>query len=339
MDFLQAEIKRQQELTLKRSAAAQSKQGPTKSKYMKRSQLEEESRTTIATDAKRRRVDTPDKASTSALKEEEEEVNQKNISEAELVKRLRQRNEPIRLFGESMDERLKRLRKLEILQPEVEEGMRNEFRAAMDKVDEEHLQKLAKGKTSEITEEEMAKLQMRPDWSKIQEICKDVNKGSEDNDRAQIIKLFRHILDLWEATLFQRSDDVKRSLAGKNESGVQKQTAASLKPLFKGMRKNTIDYSISRFLAEIVEYISQREYSKATDAYLRMAIGKAQWPIGVTMVGIHERSAREKIFSQTVAHVLNDETKRKYIQAVKRLITVMQNIFPTDPSKSIEFMG
>ena len=45
-----------------------------------------------------------------------------------------------------------------------------------------------------------------------------------------------------------------------------------------------------------------------------MAIGNAPWPIGVTMVGIHARTGREKIFSQSIAHVLNDETQRKYIQ-------------------------
>lgn len=45
-----------------------------------------------------------------------------------------------------------------------------------------------------------------------------------------------------------------------------------------------------------------------------MAIGNAPWPIGVTMVGIHARTGREKIFSKHVAHVLNDETQRKYIQ-------------------------
>lgn len=53
---------------------------------------------------------------------------------------------------------------------------------------------------------------------------------------------------------------------------------------------------------------------QANDAYLEMAIGNAPWPIGVTMVGIHARTGREKISSRYVAHVLNDETQRKYIQ-------------------------
>lgn len=55
---------------------------------------------------------------------------------------------------------------------------------------------------------------------------------------------------------------------------------------------------------------------QANDAYLQMAIGNAPWPIGVTMVGIHARTGREKIFSKHVAHVLNDETQRKYIQVM-----------------------
>jgi len=49
-----------------------------------------------------------------------------------------------------------------------------------------------------------------------------------------------------------------------------------------------------------------------------MAIGNAAWPIGVTMVGIHARTGREKIFARNVAHVLNDETQRKYIQVFVR---------------------
>lgn len=48
------------------------------------------------------------------------------------------------------------------------------------------------------------------------------------------------------------------------------------------------------------------------------------------MVGIHERSAREKIFSNQVAHVLNDEVSRKYIQSLKRLLTFAQSKYPPE---------
>lgn len=64
-----------------------------------------------------------------------------------------------------------------------------------------------------------------------------------------------------------------------------------------------------KYFLKLNHYVLQ-----ANDAYLEMAIGNAPWPIGVTMVGIHARTGREKISSRNVAHVLNDETQRKYMQ-------------------------
>lgn len=74
--------------------------------------------------------------------------------------------------------------------------------------------------------------------------------------------------------------------------------------------------------------MQRREYLKAQEYYLQLAIGNAPWPIGVTAVGIHERSSRERIHSSQVAHVLNDEKSRKYIQSLKRLMTFCQEKYP-----------
>ena len=61
------------------------------------------------------------------------------------------------------------------------------------------------------------------------------------------------------------------------------------------------------------------------------------WPIGVTMVGIHARTGREKIFSKHVAHVLNDETQRKYIQVSSLEGEVLWRLtFPTSQTKFCE---
>lgn len=43
---------------------------------------------------------------------------------------------------------------------------------------------------------------------------------------------------------------------------------------------------------------------------------------------IHERSAREKISADQVAHVLNDEVSRKYIQSLKRFAIPKHSSFP-----------
>ena len=87
----------------------------------------------------------------------------------------------------------------------------------------------------------------------------------------------------------------------------------------------------------MVNCCMKRDYIAVTYQYIRMTIGNAPWPIGVTMVGIHERSAREKIYTNSVAHVMNDETTRKDMKSVKRLMTFCQRHYPTMPSKPVEF--
>jgi pre-mRNA-splicing factor 18 len=91
-----------------------------------------------------------------------------------------------------------------------------------------------------------------------------------------------------------------------------------MKPLLRKLKNCTLQDDILECLVDIVKLMLDKEYIRANDAYLEMAIGNAPWPIGVTMVGIHARTGREKIFSRNVAHVMNDETQRKYIQGLKR---------------------
>lgn len=38
-------------------------------------------------------------------------------------------------------------------------------------------------------------------------------------------------------------------------------------------------------LGEIMHNMQIRQYQRANDSYLRLSIGNAAWPIGVTMVG------------------------------------------------------
>ena len=62
------------------------------------------------------------------------------------------------------------------------------------------------------------------------------------------------------------------------------------------------------------------------------------WPIGVTMVGIHERSAREKLHeSDKTAHIMSDETTRKYLQSIKRCLSFAQTRWP--PDDHLQLMG
>ncbi|CAH3179939.1 unnamed protein product [Porites lobata] len=110
-------------------------------------------------------------------------------------------------------------------------------------------------------------------------------------------------------------DVILKFIQAKLAGATQCQTESYLKPLLRKLKHKKTPRDILAFLTIIIMSLLEREYVKANDSYLQMAIGNAPWPIGVSMVGIHARTGREKIFSQNVAHVLNDETQRKYIQS------------------------
>lgn len=69
---------------------------------------------------------------------------------------------------------------------------------------------------------------------------------------------------------------------------------------------------------------------------MEMAIGNAPWPVGVTRSGIHQRPGSAKAYVSNIAHVLNDETQRKYIQ-VRILFLIWNKIKNRKIIKKIEF--
>ncbi|XP_029108211.1 pre-mRNA-splicing factor 18 isoform X1 [Scleropages formosus] len=261
------------------------------------------------------------------------------LSRQEVIRRLRERGEPIRLFGESDYDAFQRLRKIEILAPEVNKGLRNDLKAAMDKIDQQYLNELVGGQEAgdADTQHDLKVHEENTTIEELEALGESLGTGDDNRDMDVINKVLKFLLGVWAKDLNGREEYVKRSVQGKLASATHKQTESYLKPLFRKLRKKSLSADIKESITDIIKFMLQREYVKANDAYLQMAIGNAPWPIGVTMVGIHARTGREKIFSKHVAHVLNDETQRKYIQGLKRLMTICQKHFPTDPSKCVEY--
>uniref|UniRef100_A0AAR2K0E8 Pre-mRNA-splicing factor 18 n=1 Tax=Pygocentrus nattereri TaxID=42514 RepID=A0AAR2K0E8_PYGNA len=257
----------------------------------------------------------------------------------QVIRRLRERGEPIRLFGETDYDAFQRLRKIEILAPEVNKGLRNDLKAAMDKIDQQYLNEIVGGQEAGDldTQHDLKVHEENTTIEELEALGASLGTGDDVRDMDIIDKVLRFLLGVWAKDLNGREDHVKRSVQGKLASATQKQTESYLKPLFRKLRKKNLPADIKESITDIIKFMLEREYVKANDAYLQMAIGNAPWPIGVTMVGIHARTGREKIFSKHVAHVLNDETQRKYIQGLKRLMTICQKHFPTDPSKCVEY--
>lgn len=149
-------------------------------------------------------------------------------------------------------------------------------------------------------------------------------------------KFFKKMLREWADSLANRPDAEKRSVKGKVAMKTQRQCKDYMRPFFKMCKKKQVSPTILDKVVMLVKHCEDREYVKAHSVYMDLAIGRSAWPIGATSVGIHERAARERIQTNKIAHVMNDEGARKYVTSMKRLMTICQANYPAEgPSKMV----
>ena len=246
---------------------------------------------------------------------------------------------PVRLFGEVLsnqgdESRRRRLRQALAQHNETLAGLeeKNEFRLEKGhSIRNTFLEKDnndAESKTAGLPDKSQKK---RDETEKIEE-----NKPLPTDPHKRIYKYFKGLLREWEDDLSKRPEEVKRSVAGKNETKTMQQCRDYIAPLFKQCKKRQVEEGQLQNIVKIVNFCIEGEFVKAHDAYMDVAIGRAAWPIGVTMVGIHARSGRAKIESSNVAHVMNSELQRKYLTSIKRLMTFAQSKRPDiHPSKKV----
>ncbi|KAI9506302.1 Prp18 domain-containing protein [Coemansia spiralis] len=270
-------------------------------------------------------------SSTDANIAEDDEKDQSlsMINTEEIIKRLRARGEPIRLFGETDSQRRKRLRQLE-LSEERADGQHNEFRRVLAQVEAgamlEDLKRQAK-MNDEEKDKRQKKYEMLLEYD-VSGISLELLRTDIDRLHTLLYVYFKRLLYEWDDYLATRPDDERRSAEGKMAAATQRQSSEYLKPLFRNLKTRKVPADVLARITEIARNMLDREYMKANDAYLQLSIGNAPWPLGVTQVGIHARAARENINANKVAHVLNNEVQRKWIQSVKRLMRFAQTKYP-----------
>lgn len=163
-------------------------------------------------------------------------------------------------------------------------------------------------------------------------------KNNKEKVYRQLESWFRLVLREWNIALASRPQSVKTSFPGKAATNAYTQASTYMEPLFRLLKKQDLHPDIFPKVCEIVYEAQQRRYVAANDIYLRLSIGNAAWPIGVTMVGIHERSAREKLHEKGMAaHIMSDEITRKYLQSIKRCLSFCQTRWP--PYDQLQLMG
>ncbi|KAH7193461.1 uncharacterized protein B0J16DRAFT_369566 [Fusarium flagelliforme] len=251
--------------------------------------------------ARRKRLGLPELVKAKSEDAEEGVHASEDVPEEELIEKLRALGEPVVLFGESHAARVRRYRRLTTV--------------------------ITKGPiptTLQLVDEKDMKVDT--------ELPKD-KEGRKWLFR-QLASYFTMVLTEYERAMEAEKRDTS---ASKTAYNAMVQTRENMKPLFRKFEQGELDDDILKPVLEIVQALQERRYVDANDGYLRLSIGKAAWPIGVTMVGIHERSAREKLHDGEKGHVMGDEVTRKYLQSIKRCLTFAQVRWP--PTDLRQLMG
>ncbi|KAI1747919.1 hypothetical protein F4782DRAFT_395029 [Xylaria castorea] len=287
-------------------------------------QMREDRRRKLAEDTRRRRVEAaaeeerarrkrlglpelPKKDDGGAGEDGDDRGGEGDIPDEELTAKLRDLGEPVALFGETHRARLKRYRRLTTV---VTAGP---IPTTLRLVDEGDMK-----------------------------VSADAVPQDREGRRylfRQLASYFTMVLREWEAALAREQREKRQqdetTFAGKAAINAMVSSRANMVPLFRKFESGDLDDDILKPVVEIVQAAQERRYVDANDGYLRLSIGKAAWPIGVTMVGIHERSAREKLHNGERGHVMGDEVTRKYLQSIKRCLTFAQVRWPPEDIRQL----
>ena len=268
--------------------------------------------------------DEPFSIEVGSVLQKQPEITSPSLTEKEVIQQLRSVGLPIRLFGESSASRLVRL----------EQALKQQASA---KAGQTEMDEFRLGKGHEIRNPFLEKdgQEEAPATKHKQKVKENEEEDTSADPHKRIYRYFKDLLREWEDDLAKREDSIKKSVAGRNETKTMKQCKDYIRPLFKLCKTRKLEESLMNHILKIIDYCQVGEFVKAHDAYLDVAIGRAAWPIGVTMVGIHARSGRAKIESANVAHVMNSELQRKYLTSVKRLMTYAQKKSDALPSKKV----
>ena len=178
-------------------------------------------------------------------------VPENDIADDELVQKLRELNEPTRLFGENQNSRLRRYRKL----------------VGHD----------ATGKPKAVMYSGPIPTTLEPVPEADMKVPDIVPKDAEGRSflYRQLAAYFTLVLSEWQVSLSLRDEAVKTSGSGRAAYSAMVQARDSMIPLYRKLEKGDVEEGILTPIVEIVRCCQERRYVDANDAYLRLSIGKA----------------------------------------------------------------
>ncbi|CAG2165742.1 unnamed protein product [Oppiella nova] len=147
-------------------------------------------------------------------------LGQRILPRKEVIKRLRERNEPIVLFAETEAEAFVRLRKLELLEPEAsDQGFRNDFQEAMESVDAAYLEEIVKvggDKSKKDGANDVKVVETNTTIDEILQLAQHLGRRRDEARDCDVIHTYmKFLMELWGKKLNARPEEVKRTTRGK----------------------------------------------------------------------------------------------------------------------------
>mmetsp|Transcript_8682 Transcript_8682/g.12828 ORF Transcript_8682/g.12828 Transcript_8682/m.12828 type:complete len:337 (-) Transcript_8682:1157-2167(-) len=263
------------------------------------------------------------------VKQVDEVAEDVTMSEEQFIKAFRKLKAPIKLFAETYDHRIRRLRNLQRSSLDRMRSQQNIFKEHFESEDKKLMERMLRktmggGHKETNTQEKSFK----------QKVSNYVNVplpllGSQENPHDYVAHMIQRLLHEWEVYLQNRDASIAHTLSGKREYATWVESNEFLKPLMGKLKAHEVPTDILKFTTTMFQLFVAGKQRESESIYFQMSIGNATWPLGVgAQVGIHSRSSRDRLSQSSIAHVLNSEEQRKYIQTIKRLLTFGTKMYP-----------
>ena len=164
----------------------------------------------------------------------------------------------------------------------------------------------------------------------------DSSQFSNEYKSEELFNWINIVLEDWEQYIMENINNkrIKANVVSK-ELEKYKQCSQNIRPLLTALQERNLNQVILDKLFKVMVFAENRDLLNANDRYIDLSIGNAAWPMGLTMVGIHQRTGKSSVAPSQVAYILNDEATKKYLQSIRRILSFLQIRYNISPSQSV----
>ncbi|GKT18636.1 Pre-mRNA-splicing factor 18 like protein [Aduncisulcus paluster] len=142
----------------------------------------------------------------------------------------------------------------------------------------------------------------------------------------------------WAVWIHSQNDTWLRSTQAKKELDQFRSVIKNLSPIMAALHGKSIEMTVLSAIYEMCRYVVARRYLSAEHIFLDISGGGSAWPIGLSNVGIHQRSGKDWISEDKIHNPFKDSVVRNGLIAFKSLCAFAQRRFPpSNPNEVVAY--